>query len=205
MLLGVIALLITVSVTTAHNMFCISSSLLSSPEPNELKCSYHYKYITRDGKTCFIIFTLGNGITLVPQSTLHVSSSAIAQLGNMAIKADIYGIADKKDKKTESTKPTLKNVGASAQQLQQEGLKMFTRFTMSDLGIPLAIRFEPEAMPSVNVKRLFNRDSVAGNMTLEQLQSIIGLGRVADDLADLIAKMKYMKINGCFIKMPFIS
>lgn len=180
--------LFQVSWVLAHNMFCLTNSLIPYPEPEQLKCFYHYRYNTRDGKTCYIQFTLGGGINLVPQSTFGVSPLAVADLGTIAIKADIFGIEDKKSDK--------------AAQLQSEGFKGYNRFTMSNSGIPLAIKFEPDAMPAVNVNRLFNRESVPGNMTLEQLQAVIGLGRVADDLPDLINKMQVLKINGCSVAMP---
>ena len=188
-------------VSHAHNMFCLDSAMIPSPEPAQLKCSYHYRYTTSDLKTCYIQFTLGNGINLVPQSTLGITSGII-DLGTIAIKADMFGVQDKTAAVPATTSAKHLSVSESTAHMQRQGFQSFNRYTASNLGIALAVKFEPDTIPPVNVARLYQRDNIPTNMTLEQLQAVIGLGRVAETLPDLINKMQVIKIKNCTLNMP---
>ena len=177
----------------AHAMVCIAAKSAPNPEPNELKCAYHYAYTTNDRWRCYIKFGLGNGIRLMPQSALSAGD-----LGTVALKSNIFGIEDKSH---EATKSDAQSGISSAATLQRQGFKDFTTFTASSQGTPLAIRFDGfMALP--DVKKLYNRDNIASNMTLDQLRALVGPGTTVLHLPDLINKMKQMKIPGCTVAFP---
>lgn len=180
-----------------HNMACIPLNAHNQYAAQQLACTYNYVYNTTDQWRCYIQFVTGNGVRLVPQSTLKPG-----ELGTVAIKADIFGVEDKDSKETAAPTSAAKQpLQPSVAELQRKGLKDFTRFTAYSGAVPLAFRFDGMLDPNA-VANLYNRDAISTAMTLDQLRGIVGPGRTVLYMPELLQFMKSIAMPACTIGMP---